>query len=234
MLKKNKLLWRNIRALVPSIFFNFYYLPVKQAIKLPIMIYKPHFHKMGGKVIIEGPVRHNMIRLGFFGGHMYPNNGIHWTQEGGTIIFRGRCRIGNNSFIVQGKDSTVVFGNDFMASTSLKLISFKSIVFGDHNRVGWECIFMDTNFHPIYDMNNHKFKKAYGPIEIGNNNWFGAQCKVMHSVFTPQYCIFAMGAIITRGLDFESYALYGGSPLHVLSRNVKRIIGQDMITDYSQ
>ena len=233
MSRRYRLLWSNIKALIPSLFFNFYYLPFKQAIKLPIMINKPHLHRMGGKIKIEGPVKHNMIRLGFFGGHMYPNNGIHWTQEGGTIIFRGKCRIGNNSFIVQGKDSTIEFGDDFMASTSLKLISFKSIRFGNHVSLGWECIIMDTNFHPLYDMEKERFKKAFGPIVIGDYNWLGSQCKVMHSVTTPERCIFGLGSLLTHGGQYESYCVHGGSPIRVLSRNVMRMFGQDTIRDYN-
>ena len=68
-----------MKFLLPTLFFNFYYLPFKQAIHLPIWIRKPHFHKLGGKVEIQcSHLRMGMIRLGMFGGHMYPNNGIHW------------------------------------------------------------------------------------------------------------------------------------------------------------
>lgn len=153
---------------------------------------------------------------------------------GGVIVFKGTCEIGNNSFICQGKDSTIIFGEDFLASTSLKLISFKNVEFGNHVRMGFDCFVMDTNFHPLYDMQKQKFKRAYGPIKVGDNNWFGTQCKIMHSVTTPKRCIFGMGSIVTRGCDFESYAVHGGSPLRVLSRNVKRIIGKDKILDYNE
>lgn len=70
---------------------------------------------------------------------------------GGKIIFKGGCYINNNSFIVQGADSTIIFGEDFVAST-LKIISFKHIEFGAHVSVGWDVLFMDSNFHPLYDM----------------------------------------------------------------------------------
>lgn len=44
--------------------------------------------------------------------------------------------IGNNSFICQRKDSTITFGDDFMATTSLNLIPFKSVEFGIKNIFG--------------------------------------------------------------------------------------------------
>ena len=83
---------------------------------------------------------------------MYPNSGIHITQWGGEIIFKGRCTIGNNSFLVQGADSRIVFGDEFCATTSVKIVSFKGIECGTYVSVGWDCVFMDTNFHPLYDM----------------------------------------------------------------------------------
>ena len=140
----------------------------------------------------------------------------------------------NNSFIVQGKDSKIIFGEDFVASTSLKLVSFKHIEFGKFARCGWEVVFMDTNFHPIYDIKREEFKKAYGPIIVGDNNWFAMQCKVMHSVKTPDFCIFGMGTILTRGVNCESYCLHGGSPVKVLSRDVMRVIGKDYIESYAE
>lgn len=225
--------WKLISAIPTSIYFNFHYLPFRQAIKFPILVKKIHISKAKGKVKIDAPIKFGMIRLGFWGGHMYPNNGIYWTQYGGTIIFKGSCQISNNSFIVQGKESTIIFGHDFMASTSLKLVSFKRVEFGIHTRVGWDVIFMDTNFHPLYDIKKEKFKKAYGPIIIGDYNWFGTQCKIMHSVSTPERCIFGMGSVLTRGQEYESYCVHGGNPLRVLSRDVMRIIGQDKITSYA-
>ena len=153
---------------------------------------------------------------------------------GGKIIFKGGCYINNNSFIVQGADSTIIFGEDFVASTSVKIISFKHIEFGAHVSVGWDVLFMDSNFHPLYDMEKQKFKRAYGPIKIGEYNWFASQCKVMHSVTTPERCIFGMGSVLTRGAKYESYCVHGGSPIRVLSRNIMRVYGQDRITDYNE
>ena len=76
-------------------------------------------------------------------------------------------------------------------------------------------------------MEKKKFKKASGKIHIGDFNWFGTECKIMHSVETPERCIFGMGTIVTRGCCAQSYCVMGGSPVRVLSQNVMRIIGQD-------
>lgn len=222
-----------LRALLPSLWFNFKYLPLRQAIRLPILVYKPHFLRLKGSVVIDSPCIHlGMIRLGFFTADVYPNAGITLRIEG-KIIFQGRCFIGNDCYVICGKDGEIVFGNDFKATGGIRLVSQHGIHFGNHVLVGWGNTIIDTNFHPLYDMEKEHFKKAFGPINIGENNWFAMNCLVMPGVTTPVHCIFAARTIVTRGGQYESYCVHGGSPVGVLSRNVMRIIGQDAIKDYT-
>lgn len=68
-----ELLWHWRMALIPSLYFNLRYLPFKQGVKMPILINKPHLHKMNGKIVIDAAkITPGMIKLGGFGGHMYP------------------------------------------------------------------------------------------------------------------------------------------------------------------
>lgn len=43
-----------VRYLIPTLYFNLKYLPFSQAVKLPIILYKPHLYKMRGRIVIEG------------------------------------------------------------------------------------------------------------------------------------------------------------------------------------
>jgi len=222
------------RVWLPSIRFNFHYLPFKQAVKLPVLLYKPDFRKLGGNVVIESDtITCGMIRLGFNRVNVYPDNGISWLNEG-TIVFKGRVSIGSDSYILIRPNGHIIMGDDFSCSAALKMVSCIGIEFEEGVHFGWECIIMDSNFHPLYDIEKKQFKKAYGKIHIGANNWFSTQCMIMHSVETPERCIFGARSIITRGGKYESYCLHGGNPLHVLSRNVMRIYGEDQITEYKE
>lgn len=101
-----KKLWNNrriLRSILPTIYFNFHYLPFNQAIKLPILLYKPKLLKMKGNIKIEKcKIKFGMIRLGFPTVSLYPNTGIVYENHGGTIVFNGKCAIGNNSAISIG------------------------------------------------------------------------------------------------------------------------------------
>lgn len=223
-----------LRMLLPSLWFNFKYLPFRQAVHLPILLYKPTFLKLSGFVVVESEeISFGMIRLGMFTSAVYPNSGITIRNEG-CLLFKGKCHIGNDTYLISGKQGKIVFGDDFRITGGVKMVSECGIEFGKHARLGWGCVVIDTNFHPLYDMEKKKFKRAFGPINIGDNNWFGMNCLIMPGVTTPEYCIFGARTIATRGGQYEPYCVHGGSPVKVLSRNVMRIIGQDSVKDYAQ
>lgn len=92
----------------------------------------------------RGEIKPGMIRLGFNQVSIYPNTGI-MLQINGKITFHGRCTIGNNSYISTGKDNCLEFGENFMCTTSLKLVSYDHITFGDHVMIGWNCMICDKD-----------------------------------------------------------------------------------------
>lgn len=213
-----------------SIYFNFHYLPFKQAIKIPIFLHKPKFINLKGTIKIESDkIYRGMIQMGFKTCHLYPDAGIVYENNGGGIIFKGSCRIGNDSSILVGKNGTLIFGEDFANTARAKIICSTSIIFGNHCRLGWDTIVMDTSFHPLYDMEKKKFNSACKPIVIGDYNWFGLQCIVMPGVNTPERCIFGLRSIVNRNAHVDSYCTHGGYPLTILRKNVMRILGQDQI-----
>ena len=121
-------IWNNkfvLFSMIHTIYFNFHYLPFKQACRLPILLCKPKLVRCKGVVSIESDnIRFGMIRLGFMRIHLFPNSGIVWENQGGKIVFHGSCHIGNASAIVVGKTGNIVLGNNFMATSALKMLSY--------------------------------------------------------------------------------------------------------------
>ena len=73
-----KRVWRGrriLRYILHSVFFNFHYLPFHEAVKLPILLYKPKLLKLKGTIKIkqEDKIGFGMIRLGFPEVSLYPN-----------------------------------------------------------------------------------------------------------------------------------------------------------------
>lgn len=87
-----KRVWRGrkiLRYILHSVFFNFHYLPFREAVKLPILLYKPKLLKLKGTIKIkqEDKIGFGMIRLGFPEVSLYPNTGIVFENYGGTLLF---------------------------------------------------------------------------------------------------------------------------------------------------
>ena len=79
-----------------------------------------------------------MIRLGVFGVSIYPSRGVMF-QNSGTIVFKGRYYIGNDSYISVGKSCTLILGDCYTVTTSLKIACYDIIEFGKYVSCGWEC-----------------------------------------------------------------------------------------------
>lgn len=218
-----------LRAIISSFYFNFKYLPFHQAKKFPILMYKPYFMELKGKVIIESEnIYFGMIRMGFWNTLQYPNSGIVYENQGGTIVFKGKCKIGNASSISVGKKAYVEFGNDFCTNAALKLLSVRSVVFGKFARLGWDTLIMDTGFHPLVLMESGKRTKPSSPIKIGDYNWLSSKCCVLHGVTTPERCIFGLGSILTKKIDCKPYSLLVGTPPKVVKTGIYRDYDNDI------
>lgn len=217
-------------AIIPSLFFNLYYLPFKQAIKLPIILYKPHYYRLNGKVIIDSAISFGMIRLGLPSTSIYPLNGIAWDCCG-TIIFKGRCAIGANSSIVVEEKGVLHFGDNVSSSTSTKIDCENNITIGKDVRLGWNVTIMDSGKHRLKDMEGNFISKGYGEVRIGANNWFGSNCFVMQNATTPDFCISAAGSIINRDLSkLPTHCMIAGSPAKLVKEGIWRDMNDCSIT----
>lgn len=228
-----KKLWNNrriLRSIFSTIYFNFHYLPFSQAIKLPILLYKPKLLKVKGNIKIEKcKIKFGMIRLGFPTVSLYPNTGIVYENHGGTIVFNGLCSIGNNSAISIGTKAIVEFGDRFAASTTLRLTSYNHITFGDKVRFGWDTLVMDTDFHKLTKLSGG-YSHGHAPVIIGSNNWFGNGCKIMKRTSTPDYCVVQGGTILSGPVSAPSYSVIGNdSHVVVKATGIWRNVDDDVI-----
>jgi acetyltransferase-like isoleucine patch superfamily enzyme len=119
-----------------------------------------------------------IIRLGQNMVSIYPNNGVK-LEINGSITFKGRCSIGNNSFLSVGKNGHAIFGDNFIATTSLKLVAYNKIESQKNVLIGWNCMICDTEAKDYSSIPPYcllagtpaKLKKE----NIGRAEWFGYQ-----------------------------------------------------------
>lgn len=225
-------IWNNrslFRSLPYTIYFNFHYLPVQQAWKLPILLYKPELVNMKGKIILDVlNVETGMIRMGVRLNFLYPNNRFTWENCGGTVIFKGNCVIPNGSAVSIGNNGNIEFGDNFISGPNMKIISYCDIKFGKNVRVAWETIFMDTSFHKIKTLDGKVRGETMKSIVIGDNNWIPTRCMVLKGTKTPHYCIFGAGSVLNKDYtDYPTHSLLAGNPLEIKARNIWRDVNDD-------
>ena len=219
-----------LRSLPWSIYINLHYLPFRQALHLPIMVYKPRFLKVGGSIELLGGVKRGMIQLGRYQVSLYPNSGI-MLELRGKIIFHGNCSIGNNSFISTGERSVLEFGENFGATTTLRLTSYDHIKFGDNVLIGWDCLFMDTDFHRLTRVDG-KPVKGYGSITIGKNTWIANGCRIMKNTSVPDYSVIAAYTVLTGRVDAPEKSVIGNEHNSKVLANGRWLDSENMKIEY--
>lgn len=210
-----------------SFWINFRHLPVRQAIRLPIIVGGGKRIRITGKIIIDAEVRPGMILLGFGGLPFYERKNLKIILEG-TICFKGNCSIGNSCTISVPKDGKLVFGNNFKVTAGLRLACHKYIEFGENTLVGWGCTFIDSDMHAL--KNDSGKLPGRASIIIGNNNWICEGSTILKGSRTPDYTVVAACTVLAK--DFsnnESRTIIAGNPARVIKRGVWHDVNDDII-----
>lgn len=219
-----------LRYIIPTLRFNFHYLPFRQAVKLPILLYKPRLLNMKGTVSIEGPVHTGMIKLGFEYAKLYPNAGIQFENGGGKVIFEGEALIGGSSFISIGTHGCLRLGARFANNAQLRIACYHSITVGYRTGFGYDVLMMDTNCHRMKNEDGEFVSSGVAPIVIGEYNWIGTRCMVMPGAHTAPFTTVAANSLINRTFT-ESRIIVAGSPAVIKKRGIWRDRDDDQI-DY--
>jgi len=218
--KIHKLLVLLSKLSIRTFYFNFKYLPFKHAIKLPIFLSRKVYLKhTEGKIILDFTPRIGQIQIGF------GNLGIFDDIKSrtilnilGTIIFKGKAEIGHGSKISVGTNGVLILGDNFKISAESTIVADHRIEFGKNCLLSWDNLIMDTDFHPIKDMNG-KLLNANKPIIFGDNIWIGCRCSIFKGSVVPDNCVIGSNSRISRPL-LISNSLYGGSPIQCIKENI--------------
>ncbi len=223
---------KNHFNLLATLFFNYYYLPLSQSIKLPIYIYGwPKFISLGGSIIISSPIARGMIKLNRTGHNSYPSIRAEYVNDGGCLEFCGPCELNSGFRILVYNKGIIKFGKNFEAYC-LILGCQKRIDFGDNVLIGGGSIIYDTDFHYVYNSNKEVISSGNKPVIIGNNVWIGTESYISKDVVIPDNSIVsARSSLIAKySNDFEPGALIAGNPAKIHGCGYKRLDG--MVVEY--
>jgi len=213
-----------VKSLPLSLYFNLHYLPFKQAIKLPIILYNPSFWALKGKIVIDSSnINFGMIRLGLFNASINKGKGFVWMNEAGMVIFRGSFSAGPGSVIKISHPRAVLdFGNNVGNASSLKIDCHKGISIGENSRFGWDVVIMDSNLHRLKNSDGSWTGRGFEAIDIGSNCWLSSQTVVLPGTKFPSYSVCALGSILNKDYSGFGNGLFAGRPAKMIKPGVWR------------
>jgi len=205
---------------IKTIYFNFRYLPFRQAIKLPFYISRrTHLFKTNGKVYIHGPVKAGMIRIGYGMVGIFDKRTRAIWEVNGSVHFYGSALFKFGSKISVGHEGELHIGDQFRFTTNSTIVCFKEIRFGKSVRISWDTIIMDTDFHTIETLDGERINNNK-KIEIGDNVWIGMRSSVMKGAKLDDNVILGSNSVLNKYIP-GSNQIVAGNPAHVVKTDVR-------------
>lgn len=215
-------MWLRYFLCIPkSIYLNFRKLPLRQAVMLPILIYRTKLRHISGDIVIDSDkMKIGLVKIGF--GETQTTD-IHRERTiidiRGKVVFRGGCKFGTGSRISVDEDASAEFGSNFNATAQLKLICKKSMTFGKNNLLSWNCLLMDSDQHHIFDKENGEKINDDRPIKIGDNVWIGCDTTILKGTEITDNVIVGAESVVI-GKHNESFVAIAGNPAKIVKRNI--------------
>lgn len=201
-----------------TIYFNLKYLKLYQAIKLPIFVsYKTKFKTLKGSIEVPSNANLGTIKIGFGDVGIFDKQKRRtYLQITGKIRFKGKANIGHGSSI--SVSGLLDIEDNFNITAESKIICTKEITFGKNCLISWDCLFMDTDFHKIY--NKHGIHiNIDEPIVFGDNIWIGCRSLVLKGSQVSNYSVIGANSKICTKFE-ESNIIISGNPAEIIKRDI--------------
>lgn len=213
-------------SLLKTAYVNLTMLPLKQAVKFPILITRNvHLFDLSGSIELTGDIRFAMVRFGFFGEDTaFWKTNVSVLKIRGKLSFHGECHFGSGVIIRVEPEAHLSIGDNVRISNCAKLICYKSIWIGSNCRIAWETQIIDTTFHFVRERETQKIHPRDGEIRIGNHNWIGNRTSIMKGSVLPDYCIVASGSLCNKPYDAPKDSMSGGCPAKLLKSGIYRAL----------
>ncbi|HEX8270132.1 MAG TPA: transferase [Flavobacterium sp.] len=209
---------------IKTLYFNFKKFPYEIAKKLPVVFYGPvSLQDISGEIVINGPISMGMIGYGQYFEQQKRSKGIAEIILRGTLIFNGPAHIGKDVFLFIGENARCEFNYMSCLGSDVKLVCTSSITIGEWTGIGYESQIIDTNSHPMIDVETKIAFPVSAPISLGSHNAVSNRVSIMPSTITPDFCVIASNTLCNKDYSvFGSNVLIGGVPAKLLKTSYSR------------
>lgn len=217
---------RIVLAMPRTVYFNLRYLPLRQAVHLPIWIANNvRIRDMyRGGIVIDAPVRMAMIRVGFHQVDaicIYSLKTILNIHKPGKLVFKGEAHIGHGA-IISCVGGVMTVGDNFAVSGNTSFVCYKEITIGRDVQFAWDSLVMDSDAHKIYNQEGVSINEDK-PVIIGDKVWLACQNTVLKGTVIGNNCVVGANSLLNKAYT-EDGVIIAGSP----ARIVKKISGWEL------
>lgn len=196
-----------------SAIVNFRCFGIIGILKMPIIIQYGSVIIGGSKnsIVFLKPLQFNMLTI--------KSHSKFRIKKGGKIVFTGiRACFGRQNEILVEKEGTIEIGNKFWTNNYSEFKCRKSMKFGDNVLIAFHTLFIDTDYHPIFDMKCNIINYDNGII-IGNKVWIGCNTTIIKGSQIGDNIIIGACSLVTGNLCNEN-AIYCGIPAKLIKADV--------------
>lgn len=213
-----------------SLYINFCFLPFRDAIKMPILVYgECTLFAKDGQITFKVPIHKGILKIGL-------TDPVRSYYSKSFLSINGELVVGNNVTLRRGinleikKNGVLELENNVFISDNCTIIVAQNTCIKRATRVGNNTTFMDTDFHYIVNVKSRIVKPSEGKILIHENCWIGGNCIIKKNTILPRGTILA-GPYSMVSKDYAKiipeFSIIGGSPAKLLVENMRRINNDD-------
>ena len=212
--------------LIKTLWFNFKLLPLKDAVRLPILLFgKINISESTGSIELKDS-RPGIMRVGYFPHRLFGLNycgSLTRISIKGKMIVKGTVKIGNGSFIKVEESGILSLGSDVEIGPYARLYCKDKISIGNTCRFSWDCQIFDTDFHYIIDDSRCVYRNAKSVI-IGDNVWVGNRVTIQKGGVIGDNSIIASNSLVNKNLQKQyGEGVFAGIPVNLVAKGRHRI-----------
>lgn len=204
-----------------TIWYNFKILPLKQAIRLPILFTHntkiAEIHK-GSIEIDADEIRPFGIKIGIKGveGISSERKSYIFISNKSKIIFKGKATLTKGISI--RATGEIIFGKNFYSNCNLSIVCGSNISIGNNVLLGWNVHIRDCDGHSIYKDGIRVNPSS--KIIIGNKVWVGQDVKLLKGISIGNDSVIAMNSCVTKSFE-DNNIVIGGYPAKIINTDIK-------------
>lgn len=212
--------------IVKTLLINILTLPLKEALKFPVIILGPcKIYCTNGQIIFSTPIKRGMLIIG-------SSDPFRSSFSKSFISIQGKLNIEEQVILRRGislyirPNAVLEIQKNTSIGHNCSIYCSDHISIGSSTSIGNNTTIMDTDFHYIINIKTRVVKNNHSAIIIGENNWIGSWCTIKKGVQTPKGTIVA-GPYSMMDKNYigriPEYSIIAGSPAKLLVEGMRRV-----------